>query len=341
MSLEELKRRIMDKCDIAQAIYALSWSITPRHIEIFEGTRELLKHGNRSQLEHAEFVLDVNIQTAENAAGYKGGDDFALELGRGYREGKFELMQYPKVVIDEWLFERYQSVFSTWKKIQPHGLIRIDLGGKDKDLYLPEASLYEDMCFAFNQCWESSSERTVPDQRTKARIKAHIFYTRASIISAYNFVECYLNGLAFDFLMTAQCTVSHEDRDVLNEWDTPKNRQKFVKFRDKITQYPKIILKRKTPPFTESSCPPMATLLSNINYRDAVVHNTPKPNLAGDEIPKVRDLIELRMEDAGRIVDAAVELVLLVDKTVNQGRYDMSWLLRRTTKGPFPAKSFA
>lgn len=88
MSLDELKRRIMDKCDMAQAIYALSWSITPHHLNIFQRTRELIKHGTRSQLEHAEFVLDVNIQNAENAAGYKGGNEFALELGRGYREGK-------------------------------------------------------------------------------------------------------------------------------------------------------------------------------------------------------------------------------------------------------------
>ncbi len=81
MSLEELKRRILDKCDIAQALVALNRAMTPRELDIFNRTRALLNHGTRDQLEHAEFVLDVNIQTAENVAGYKGGSQFLLDLG--------------------------------------------------------------------------------------------------------------------------------------------------------------------------------------------------------------------------------------------------------------------
>ncbi len=240
------------------------------------------------------------------------------------------------------MFRDYEKRFGPWEKVQPHALVNIDLEGEDRDLYVPEGSLYEDMCFAFNKGWDTRDKRWDPQRhQSKIDVKAHIFYTRASIISAYNFVECYFNGLAFDFLMTAQRTLSVGDADILREWDSQRDRQRFVKFRDKIIQYPKIILNRRNPPFTESSCPPMATLLSSINYRDAVVHNTPKPNVAGDAIPKVRDLVELRFEDAIRIVDSAVEMVQLADKTVNQGRYDISWLLPRTPEGPFPAQSFA
>lgn len=341
MGLDEIKRRITDKCDIAQALTALNRAINPREVDIFRRTRALLDHGTRDQLEHAEFVLDVNIQTGEKAAGYKGGTEFLLELGRKHRENPFRVAQYPKVVIDKFLFSNYERRFPTWKKIQPHVLVNIDLEGEDRDLYVPEGSLYEDMCFGFNKAWETKEIKWSPHkQSSKADVKGHVFYTRASIVSAYNFVECYLNGLAFDFLTTAQRRLSITDADTLSEWDSQRNKQKFVKFRDKIIQYPKIILNRQNPPFTESSCPPMATLLSSINYRDAVVHNTPKANMAGDAIPKIRDLIELRIADATRIVDAAVELVILVDKTVNQGRYDISWLLTRTKEGPFPENSF-
>jgi hypothetical protein len=342
MSLDDLKSRITDKCDMAQALVALNRSITPRELDIFKRTREVLAHGSREQLAHVEFVLDVNLQNAEKMAGYKGGSQFILDMGRAHRKGKRQTTQFSKVIIDKFLFENYEKCFAPWRKVQPHALVVIDLEGEDRDLYLPEGSLYEDMCFSFNQGWESRDEAWNPKkERTKAQVKAHIFYKRATIISAYNFVECYFNGLAFDFLATAQRSVSQVDRDLLSEWDSTKKRQKYVKFRDKLIQYPKIILKRKTPPFAESSCPPMATLLSCINFRDAVVHNTPKPNLNDEFSVKVKDLIEVHFGDAIKIVDAAVELVLLVDKTVNQGRYDITWLLPRTAKGPFPAKSFA
>jgi hypothetical protein len=327
---------------MGQALLALNLSVTPRALDIFRRTRALLDTGTRSQLEHAEFVLDVNIQNAENVAGYKAGPKFILDMGRDYREGKYEIVQFPKVVVDKFIFEHFEKLFSTWRKVQPHAFIRIDLDGEDRDLYLPEGSLYEDMCYAFNQGWESRDERWEPKrQRTKADVKAHIFYTRTSIISAYNFVECYINGLAFDFLVTAQRTVSQSDRDALREWDTQRDRQRFVAFREKLILYPKIILNRRTPIFTDSSCPPLKTLLSCVKYRDAVVHNTPKSNLADDYLPKVRDLFELHFKEATQIVDAAVEFVQLVEKAVNRGRYDISWLLPRTAKGPFSAKSFA
>lgn len=45
MSLDDQKRRIMDKCDMAHALTALNLSITPRVLAIFQGTRALLDDG--------------------------------------------------------------------------------------------------------------------------------------------------------------------------------------------------------------------------------------------------------------------------------------------------------
>ncbi len=58
-------------------------------------------------------------------------------------------------------------------------------------------------------------------------------------------------------------------------------------------------------------------------------------------MPKIRDLIALRLTEAAPVVDAAVEFVKVVDGLVNQGRYDNSWLLSRTANGPFPPESFS
>ncbi len=230
MYSEEQKRRILDKCDIVHALFALNRSINPRVLEILRWTRAVVNNEIEGGISQAEFTLDVNMQMAEKHAGYKGTEEYLLKLGRSFRETRFELMNFPKFFIDSVLFRNYERVFPTWKKLQPHSLVHVDFDGEDKDVYLPEASLYEDMCFAFNQGWASK------DHKPKAQLKAHVCYVRTSVISAYNFVESYLNGIAFDFLVTARRKVPQNDHDLLTEWYSKKQRQKYVNLSESDTQ---------------------------------------------------------------------------------------------------------
>ena len=332
LETDEQKRRIADKCDIWHALIAFDRSITPRMLDILSRTRKLLNIGTNERLAQAEFMLDANIQSAESYADYKGTETFLLDLARSIRERNIELVKFPKWFIESHLFSHYERVIPNWKVIQPHTLIHVDFEGEDLDVYLPEASLYEDMCFAYNQALTSK------ELGEKAERKAHTFYVRAAIISAFNFVESYLNGLAFDFLATIRRTLPERERDLLAEWDSVRKRQKYVRFREKAVQYPRIILNRKTPPFTESSCVSLKVLIEHIGLRDAVVHSSPK--VISNEIPKMRDLIEMKFNDSTEVVDAAVDFVKQTDELIYRGKYDNSWLFSRSKSGPFPPDSF-
>jgi hypothetical protein len=333
MASDEQNQRIRDKCDRLHALLALNHCLNARELDVLERTRKLIEHGLQEELDFAEFTLDVNQQNAEMYAGYKGSQDAILQFGRSYRDQRFELLAVPKLIIDKF-FSEYTKVFPQWKKIQPHALMHVDFRGIDQDIYLPEASLYEDMCLAFN----SAAETKRGD--TKFQYKQHVFFVRSTLISAYNFVECFLNGIAFDFVFAAERELLSRDRDLLTEWNSLQQRQRFVSFREKAVQYPKLVLGSKTPPFAESSCVPMKLLMEKIGMRDAIVHNSPKLNDAGDAMPKIRSMVELRFDDAALVADAAVAFVKLVDERVNQGKFDNAWILPRSSDGVFPAESF-
>lgn len=320
-----------EKCDVWHALIALNRSVTPRMLDILTRTRRLIQTGTSDRLSEAEFILDTNIQNAELRAGWKGDQPFLLGLIGLYRKNRLSVLNLPKWLIDQ-LFRNYEEVFPTWKRIHPHCYVHFDFDGNDLDVYLPEASLYEDMCFAYNQAVDCKGSDT------KSGVKAHAFYMRSAIISAFNFVESFLNGLAFDFVTTCRRTLPVDDRDLLTEWDSKRKRQRYLKFRDKVVQYPKIMLNRKTPPFTESNCPAFQTLMENIRFRDAVVHSSPKVVDGGVE--KISNLIGIQFSNATDVVDAAIELVKLVDDEVNKGKYDNTWLIIRATDGKFPPDAF-
>jgi hypothetical protein len=328
----ERQRLIEDKCDIWHALIALDRSVTPRMLDILARTRASVQTATFERLSEIDFMMEANIQNAEMHAGYKSDHAFLLELGQTYRKKKFGVVRFPKWLFDAVLFERYEVVFPLWKKIQPHCMVDIEFDKTTTDVYLPEASLYEDMCFAYNQAL------ALVGRTTKPELKAHTFYVRTSIISAYNFVESFLNGLAFDLLATCRRTLSQKERDLLSEWDSKNKRQRYVNFREKSIQYPKIVLNQKTPPFTESDCPALDRLIQKIRLRDAVVHSSPK--IIDGEAPKIRELIETEFTDSTIVVDAAVEFVKTVDDRVHRGRYDNAWLLPRSASGQFPPESF-
>jgi len=63
---------------------------------------------------------------------------------------------------------------------------------------LPEAKCYEDMGYAYNQA-VLSSPGNLGKRLNKVDNKTHFFYVTSAILSAFYFIEAYVNGVAFDF----------------------------------------------------------------------------------------------------------------------------------------------
>ena len=122
--------------------------------------------------------------------------------------------------------------------LPPHARISVDPlcigrhypGGFETRLL--EASLFEDMCALFNQSHEffAAIPRSNPSGDTVRKIaaKRHAALMRATVSSAFYFVEAYVNCLATDRVYKKAGQLSEKERTLLTEWDSSKNRVRFV-----------------------------------------------------------------------------------------------------------------
>jgi hypothetical protein len=196
------------------------------------------------------------------------------------------------------------------------------------------------MCFAFNyavKTFEAYSSRS----STKVEKKSHEFYLRTAILSAFYFVEAYLNGIAFDFTLRCRQELAQEIQDELYEYDSKKKRERWLALRNKMLQYPKIILNLGDPPLVEDNCQEMRILLSEAKtFRDSIVHQSPKPDFDTKEFTKLRAFTGLHLAEASTIVDAAVSYVSKVNKILGDQGADLAWFYNRDETGRFPEKAF-
>jgi len=129
----------------------------------------------------------------------------------------------------------------------------------------------------------------------------------------------------------------------LLEWDCKKNKRGLVSFERKISEYPKIMLGLKHPPLTITNCPSLKVLLGDAKeYRDSIVHQSPKVHDPEEGPEKVRWLLHLRFSHVTEVVDAAVEFVLNLDEVLGSNSSPIPWLHPRSKEPPgtFPSEAF-
>ncbi|MGB2897691.1 MAG: hypothetical protein WBB89_00395 [Candidatus Acidiferrum sp.] len=261
----------------------------------------------------------------------------------------------PKYFLKE-LFAGYSKLIPEWDSYPAQCLFGFDFGGeydqtKSFEFFLPEVVLYENMCLAYNLAVLSKYEAR-PGSIDKIRRKTFNLHLHTAVLSAFYFVEAYLNGIAFDFYfrMKGDKELSQEETDKLGEYDSQRGRERWVSFRDKMLQYPKIVLGGlKDPPLTEDNCEEMRILVSEARaLRDSLVHNSPKFELEVVDGKrqligrKVRSIIDVKLQDVTMIVDAAVGYIKKLDALLQTHghRRKGDWLFERDEKGMFPAKTF-
>jgi hypothetical protein len=167
----------------------------------FLGAAKEVETASAKRLEQIRRITDEYTETLRARFGFAG------ELGSLVQQVKEAhrlspvILTIPKWRLDE-LFTNYARCFPGWQTFPPHTVIPID-GSGNLDLamwhgiYFPEATLYEDMCVAYNQAARSREQR-FRTTATKIEIKTHDMAVRTTILSAYYFVEAFLNAIAFD-----------------------------------------------------------------------------------------------------------------------------------------------
>ncbi len=294
--------------------------------------------------------------------------DYELLLARaGARPGT--LLFVPKWVIERVFFSRYEKAFPDFVSLPPHARIGIDGSGilqptkPEASWRLLEATLFEDVALLWNSALDAAAaDRLRP---SKAATKWRDALLRSTARAAFYLLEGYLNGLAFDTLVT-QRPLEEDDVRKLREWDQQRSRSSLLSLRDKLLQYPKIALRSAHPPLNESKCPELKFVLEKEElWRHALVHPAPRMKAqqsSGDHplrkfeltpsdaasLDIARDVdvreavfFELDVEDVGETVDNVIRLIRRMSSELGNrfGNLDM-WLTNRESDGRFPASVF-
>jgi hypothetical protein len=249
-----------------------------------------------------------------------------------------------------WVHPLRDRFLKQYDDLPLHARVEIDVRGMRPEssgfeYRLLEATLFEDVCALFNQAWEQHKTlggRCYPKQNLK---QMHALF-RATMSAVFYLVEGYVNGLAFDHIMRFSSTISVADLSLLTEWDSEKNRPRFISTRDKLLQYPRIILGLQAPPLQESNCYEMKLIIEQSKeIRDSIVHCSPFPHLQVGAINKQLLLTKeelfysLSMRQVEELVDAAIGLVRKLNDLVNDGK-PLKWLYDRSPDGPFSSEVF-
>lgn len=345
VSVKELRREVYQKTLAQWILLVFTQQLKKSDAD---GMAEMLGHiGDTTahQLRNARDALDENLRRLLETLGCKlRVPALANEYLRFVKSGqKFVYMH--KSDIDNIYFTRYEKAWPGWKTLPPHLLIGLDLAAEfilpgQQEWFLPEAALYEDMCFSLN-----NAVATSPDNRKspidKSKVKAHAFYRRSAVLASFYFVEAYLNGIAFDFALRHGKELSLDELDILREWDSKRGKEKWVKFREKLLQYPKIILQVQHPPLTETNCPELQLIVTEAKEaRDSLVHWSPKSGDSTGYASKTSWVLDIKDEKMTRIVDAAVRLVKRLNSEIGQHGYKLHWLHERENSGLFPKEAF-
>ncbi len=333
MGVRELRKEVLQKVMAQYSLLVFTQQLDKTKRADLEGTLNDLETATAHQLRDFRDALNKNLRHLSTLFGCKRSvPQLASEYKRLFDSRKAMAFVH-KWDIDEIYFKKYEKVWPDWQKRPPHMLVGLDFAGETVgQFFLPEATLYEDMCFSYNNAVAliPESEKRPGD---KSKVKAFNFFRRSAVLSSFYFVEAYLNGVAFDFVLRHGQEIPSQEVDYLKEWDAGRNRERWVKFRDKLLQYPKIILKLQHPPLTETNCPELHLIVSEAReVRDSLVHWSPRTNENTGVPTKTGWVLDIQWEKLTQVVDAAVALVRRLNALLGEHGQDWAGCMPETVR---------
>ncbi len=229
-------------------------------------------------------------------------------------------------------------------KFPLHALIELDYGKNRshprREVHILEASLFEDLCALFNQAHELNRTRPPTPYEDKQSAKTADALNRATVTTAFYLVECYMNGIASDHVITAGTKLQPKELETLTEWNEAKQARRYVRFRDKLIQYPRIIAGLEHPPLQENNCPELRFVIQTAKeLRDSIVHASAQPDRESG-MDKWSRFNNITFAEVEHTVDQVIKLIRLIELTI-RGNVDMlSWMQDRTSDGKFSASVF-
>lgn len=282
------------------------------------------EYGVKAKLSELEDILQEGNEILDLAQSFK--DPY-------FNQSEAKYINITKAQLEEF-FHHYELVVDIFPILPPHARIGIDLRCYVEkagivEVFLLEATLFEDMASLFNtmfEIWSSSNKRQDDNPVMHKRLGA---LCRATSKAAFSLLEGYLKGLALDILMTQQ--VSPEEKMKLTEWDEARSRPVMMKLRDKILQYPKIALQLQHPPLTEQNCAEFAEILEAEKLvRHTIVHPSPPLKFETPEMFREELFSMIGPGVARDTCDMVISLIFKISKTMGDKFGKASyWLVPR------------
>lgn len=224
-----------------------------------------------------------------------------------------------------------------------HATIHISPWGLQTDF--PEHHLMRDLAVSFNDVIEIEEHRLTSYrtktwrekkvQKTKAEIADLIRRSetnqRTCVLSCFNLIEAYINGLAWDYVQTHDISeLSKKNQNLLAESERPVN------IIDKLVKRPRLIAEQDPGPLHQTRDPLKSFIEVIKPYRDAIVHASPfaAPEKFGN-YDKLSKIYDLNLSTVRRAVDITIAVIGEIHRFVG-GDGDLPvWVLSRAEDGRF------
>jgi len=229
------------------------------------------------------------------------------------------------------------------KGAPPHCTVRISPWGLQTEY--PEHHLIRDLAVSLNEAmdveecgltpYRTKSWKEQKEQRTRPEIADLIrrrnTNLRACVLSCFNLIEAYINGLAWQYVQTHDISgFTDKNRNVLTESD------KFVSITDKLVKIPVLITGQEPGPLHQTHDPLKAFIEIVKPHRDAIVHASPfaAPEKFGG-YNKLSKLYDLNLRTVREAVEVTMAMVKAIHRFVGGGGELPPWFLPCTPDGKF------
>jgi hypothetical protein len=206
----------------------------------------------------------------------------------------------------------------------------------------PEMHLIKDLSVALNSLletedkldklkpvrWHNAKENDVRSVVADLQRQA-AFLRRMCVLSCFNLVEAYINGIAWEYVQTTDISsLSNKKQKILTEGQ--------VSILDKLVKIPPIVADQSPGPL-EKDTEPLVTFKNAIKpFRDSIVHASPfsAPERFGG-YEKLSKVYELNTDTVKRTVKMTLEMIGMLYRFFGGQKHQPQWVPERNEKGGF------
>jgi len=224
-----------------------------------------------------------------------------------------------------------------------HSTVHISPWGLQTEF--PEQHLVKDLAVLLNEAIEIEEGRLTrfrtrswgENKEAKARseladlLRRRNAYHRACVLSCFNLMEAYINGVAWDYVQEHGISgLSEKNRNVLTEAES------LVNIVTKLIRVPALVAGRESGPLHQTRDPLKSFIEIVKPYRDAIVHASPfaaAQRFGGYD--KLSKLYALNLSTVRKAVDVGVDMIKQIHQFIG-GRGELPpWFLPRSSDGNF------